>query len=192
MLDERRRRARRRRSLRRLDRPRIFTGLRVGIATIQGLALATRQASGPVSAFDALRLAGACRREPVATWIDAHRGEVFAALFSPDAIALRALVGHSSCDARRVVDRARQGERDPVRRRAARSAINRILGSGLALGRSWRRMPPLLAGAIAEIAATDPSRARAPHALAPLYVRRPTPSCPRPRGTEINTCRSSA
>ena len=64
--------------------PGSFTGLRVGIATMQGLALASGKPVVPVSTFDALAWQTRAASEPVATWIDAHRGEVFAALFSPD------------------------------------------------------------------------------------------------------------
>ena len=63
--------------------PGSFTGLRVGIATIQGLALARRT---PVTPVSTLRGAGLARATPsgrrVATWVDAHRGEVFATLFA--------------------------------------------------------------------------------------------------------------
>ncbi len=60
--------------------PGSFTGLRIGIATMQGLAFAEGKPLIGVSGFDALvRIAGT--HERVATWVDAWRGEVFAALY---------------------------------------------------------------------------------------------------------------
>src|SRR5690349_14925734 len=61
--------------------PGSFTGLRVGIATIQGLAFAQRKLVVPVSAFEALARPGSLEPSLIATWIDAHRGEVFACLY---------------------------------------------------------------------------------------------------------------
>src|SRR3990170_5729255 len=64
--------------------PGSFTGLRIGISTIQGLALTVGRPLVAVSALEALaqcasERAGAGRS--VAAWMDAHRGEVFAALY---------------------------------------------------------------------------------------------------------------
>src|ERR1700681_1714887 len=64
--------------------PGSFTGLRIGIATIQGLAFATSRPVVAVSALEALAHAASADLAPgalVAAWIDAHRHEVFAALY---------------------------------------------------------------------------------------------------------------
>lgn len=155
--------------------PGSFTGLRVGIATIQGLALARAIPVTPVSTFEAL--AWHARGAPgvaIATWIEAHRGEVFGALFAPDgrsALApATALPPDATLDAwsaalaplggvRFIGDGALR-YRDVIRARlGARATVDEDL--------------PLLAGAIGRIAAAEPDRAVRPHALVPLYVRRP-------------------
>src|SRR4029453_5584181 len=64
--------------------PGSFTGLRVGIATIQGLALARALPVTPVSTFDALGWQARGEADAIAPWVDAHRGEVFATLLAAD------------------------------------------------------------------------------------------------------------
>ena len=63
--------------------PGSFTGLRIGIATMQGLAFAAGKPLVGVSGFDALaRIADAeAGGTSIATWVDAWRGEVYAALY---------------------------------------------------------------------------------------------------------------
>src|SRR5215831_16837718 len=67
--------------------PGSFTGLRVGIATMQGLAFAGNKPLVGISALDAL--AAIARHDMaadpparIATWGDAWRGEVYAALYA--------------------------------------------------------------------------------------------------------------
>ncbi len=64
--------------------PGTFTGLRIGIATVKGLALAR---GIPAYGFSSLQAMARCHREsdlPVAPMIDAGRREVYAALYSPE------------------------------------------------------------------------------------------------------------
>src|SRR5919106_1594398 len=68
--------------------PGSFTGLRVGIASMQGLAFARGLTIVPVSTLEALAFDAAQtpRDETLlAPWVDAQRGEVFATLYSADA-----------------------------------------------------------------------------------------------------------
>ena len=57
--------------------PGSFTGLRVGIGTVQGLALAGDRPCAPISALDALAARAAGSAEWIVAVMEAHRGEVF-------------------------------------------------------------------------------------------------------------------
>ncbi len=61
--------------------PGSFTGLRIGIATIKGLAFAWRKPVVGISSLDALSLNVPCTEKLVCSMIDARRGEVYSALF---------------------------------------------------------------------------------------------------------------
>ena len=75
--------------------PGSFTGLRVGISTLQGFALANGRPLVGVSALDALnaaahsltpRPATLTSAESLAAWVDAQRGQVFSAVYSGDQV----------------------------------------------------------------------------------------------------------
>ena len=147
--------------------PGSFTSLRVGIATMQGLAMAAGKALIGVSAFDALAsLAGdGC----VATWIDAWRGEVFAARYENGLVAGEAVVAPPDV----LLDRLE-------------GLTTLFTGDGAALYESRIRerlgeharftspVAPPLAGAVATLAARafHAGERPLPHAIRPIYVRR--------------------
>lgn len=61
--------------------PGSFTGLRVGVATLKGLAFADDAPVAPVPTLAALASAAAPGADPVLAILDAQRGEFYAALF---------------------------------------------------------------------------------------------------------------
>jgi len=153
--------------------PGSFTGLRVGIATIQGLAMARRAPVTPVSSFEALAWQARGSSDAIATWIDAHRGEVFAALYDGDGLAQieppSALAPDRTIDAwaarLAATSRVRWTGDGALRYRdviEARTGARGLVDPSV----------PLLAGAIGLIAHAAPDRAVGPQALVPLYVRR--------------------
>jgi tRNA threonylcarbamoyladenosine biosynthesis protein TsaB len=144
--------------------PGSFTGLRIGIATMQGLAFATGKPLAGVSAFDALAAIAAAPL--VATWIDAWRGEVYGALYEHGREVAAPVV------ARPAELLASIGPRPTL-----------FIGDGAG---TWRALieqtagahatipepaAPLLAGAIARLATSEAMLP--PHAIRPVYVRRP-------------------
>jgi tRNA threonylcarbamoyladenosine biosynthesis protein TsaB len=156
--------------------PGSFTGLRVGIASIQGLAFARGLKVVPVSTLDALaRLASA--RAPagsrVGAWVDAHRGEVFAALYAADGAT--GLVPPSSlAPAQTLTAWAGALGTSPLVV-AGDGAVRYRETIAATLGERAAVLEPVpaLAGEIGRIAAREPWRAVLPHALVPVYVRRP-------------------
>ena len=182
--------------------PGSFTGLRVGIATVQGLALAHGRPVVGLPVLDVLvdvaaQAAGTgATPDLIVPWVDARRGEVFSALYEPaptgpvDAEAAagagwRVTEAPISAVPATVLD----GWADRLRHRSAW-----VIGDGVAasrplldarLGAGSRRFDdvPSLARAMAAMAVLAPwrDRAGAPHALRPVYVRRPDAELARER-----------
>ena len=160
--------------------PGSFTGLRVGIATMQGLAMAAGKPLIGVSAFDALvKLAGDADRDGprrtaegprrIAAWIDAWRGEVFAALYQEGREAVAPVVAPPD-----------------VLLEPLKGRLTLFTGDGAALYETQIRaglgdaacfttpVAPPLAAAIAALAAeaVRAGHRPLPHAIRPIYVRR--------------------
>jgi len=162
--------------------PGSFTGLRIGIATIQGLASVPRRRVVGISALEALAYAASADLVPgarIAAWMDAHRRDVFTALYqvtgegpfsrahlsaiedaavsSPTAVLARWQLLDLAFSATFVGDGAVLYESAIV----AASPANIV------------KPLPDLAGAIGVLAEERASEAVAPSAIRPLYVRRP-------------------
>jgi tRNA threonylcarbamoyladenosine biosynthesis protein TsaB len=69
--------------------PGSFTGLRVGIATVKGLAFGSDVPVAAVGTLAALALRAPRTRDPIVALLDARRDEVYAAGFARDGDALR-------------------------------------------------------------------------------------------------------
>jgi tRNA threonylcarbamoyladenosine biosynthesis protein TsaB len=164
--------------------PGSFTGLRIGIATVQGLAFSTGRPAVAVSALDALAWAtgetsGSGGTVPglTAAWMDAQRGEVFGCLYrwtadGPVALA-EPVVGNPA-----AVLEAWAGLTAGLPVTFTGDGALRyeeLVGGAAVPGRRVVRPVPELAPAIGRLAAREASRgvAHPPHAIRPVYIRRP-------------------
>jgi tRNA threonylcarbamoyladenosine biosynthesis protein TsaB len=164
--------------------PGSFTGLRVGIATIQGLAMARALHVVPVSTLDALARAASTGGEGLAhlaAWMDAQRGEVYAALYRPDRSAT--VLAPTVASASATLDAWADETASLTIRFAGDGAVRyRAPIEGRYGGRAEIVDPaPPLAGTIALMAGESPERRVPPHALVPIYVRRPDAELARAR-----------
>ena len=160
--------------------PGSFTGLRIGIATMQGLAFAEGKPLMGVSGFDALAYVVAGFSRPlasdalIATWVDAWRGEVYAALYEGGRQIDEPVVAKPAD----LVDRLRG--RDVIVAGDGAATYGALILNALGSRARIADPPsPPLAGAIARLAAGAPPQP--PHAIRPLYVRRPDAELARPR-----------
>lgn len=160
--------------------PGSFTGLRIGIATVQGLALTTGRPVVAASALDLLCLAAAAGQEPgttVGAWIDARRQDVYAQLQR----VVQPSDGYESrlleLDAARV-DRPAAVLADWAARTVMPEVLvgdGAVLHAGLLPDSLDVRPIPALAGVLAQwaLARAREGRTIAPAAVRPVYVRRP-------------------
>jgi tRNA threonylcarbamoyladenosine biosynthesis protein TsaB len=159
--------------------PGSFTGLRVGIAAIQGLAVAFGRRVVPVSTLESVAFAASADVDDIAAWVDAQRGEVFAQVFGRG----DARTDPISASPEAVIERWREDlplekiafHGDGAVRYADR--IRALIGPDAKVASAAAP----LAGAIGRIAAAVPHRAVSPHAIVPIYVRRPDAELARAR-----------
>jgi tRNA threonylcarbamoyl adenosine modification protein YeaZ/ribosomal-protein-alanine acetyltransferase len=154
--------------------PGSFTGLRVGIAAVQGLALATGRPVVAIPTLEALAaplLRGAPPDTLVVACLDGQRGEVFLAAYEAEPGGPGTVIEPLSATPAHAVERLRGCGRGRRVALVGNGAL-RYASAFEALG-DISISPETLAATAAGIAAGDPGRAVPPHALRPIYIRRP-------------------
>jgi len=168
--------------------PGSFTGLRIGIATMQGLAFGHGKPLIGISGLTALRAVAspAFLGSRIAAWVDAWRGDVYAVLFEdgrqvgepivarPDDLLATLAVANPDLLANDItfIGDGAEMYRDLI--------VSRLGGAA----RIADPAAPLLAGVIAVLATIEFTNGHRPepHAIRPLYVRRPDAELARDRG----------
>jgi tRNA threonylcarbamoyladenosine biosynthesis protein TsaB len=158
--------------------PGAFTGLRIGLAAMQGLAMVLAIPVVAVSALDALALAVVDARRAddhtIAAWMDAQRGEIFAAHYARESDHTRAphplavpIVARPDVVLEQLPgdtliftgDGATHYRAEILQRRESAQIVQAPAALALYIARIGQQL--------AERGAAGP-----PHALQPLYVRR--------------------
>jgi tRNA threonylcarbamoyladenosine biosynthesis protein TsaB len=182
--------------------PGAFTGLRIGLAATQGLAMVIGCPVVGVSALDALAAAALEGADPIVTaiasWMDAQRGEVFSALYRLD---------RQPDEPPRAVSAPLVGAPEVVLATLPadipgnilfvgdgafryRTEIGRFAGDTARVGEVSAALAPFIARIGQHLAARG--RAGPPHALQPLYVRRSDAELERLRTTSMPSLPPSA
>jgi tRNA threonylcarbamoyl adenosine modification protein YeaZ len=170
--------------------PGAFTGLRIGLAAMQGVAMVTGRPVVGVSALEALaaaafeRLGGTQAR--IGVWMDAARGEIFAAAYDAagevGGVPELSPLTEPEVDTPEAVWKRWQSIPHPPAPDSSRPhpiAPWTFTGDGASryapvLGTAHLTIAGPLAPAIARLARRVPGHgSHAPHDLQPLYVRRP-------------------
>jgi tRNA threonylcarbamoyladenosine biosynthesis protein TsaB len=163
--------------------PGAFTGLRIGLAAMQGLAMSLNKPVIGVSALDALaEQVTNGDTDVLVPWMDAQRGDVFATLI--DRRSGRTLETPAAAHPQALLD---AWQRHLADRRALfigdAATRDAFLIAQAGHGRWETRTPSALAPQIAVLGWRRAQRGEAgpPHALEPIYVRRPDAEIERER-----------
>jgi tRNA threonylcarbamoyladenosine biosynthesis protein TsaB len=163
--------------------PGSFTGLRIGIATIQGFAFVHGRRIVGVPVLDAVAYAASVDLPDgalVGAWMDAHRQDVFAALYRVNGAAppfglarLTAIEGPTVGSPASTLARWRALDIGSPAVIAGDGAVLYAAEIGRESPSSRVGAPPQLAGAIGLLAVARAFAALEPALVRPLYVRRP-------------------
>lgn len=170
--------------------PGSFTGLRVGLATLQGIAMTARKPVVPIPTLEAMAAAWADQHPSwnatLVTCLDGARADVFYEVFEVVAGRARSVAPASVATPLEAAARIAQVEPGPELTLIgdAASRYRAEFASSLPEARfDDRPLNLALGGALRALA--QPQLAVSPHALRPLYVRRPDAVLARERAQAV-------
>jgi tRNA threonylcarbamoyladenosine biosynthesis protein TsaB len=154
--------------------PGSFTGLRIGLAAVKGLAFSTNKPVAAVPTLEALAWNLPYSAYPICPLLDARKNEVYAAMYRFEETALVHIMAEAVISLSQLADRISEktvftGEGSLL----FRDNIEKIFGDRALFAPRSATLPS--AATIAEIGLTmiKSNRQADPDSLTPMYIRRP-------------------
>jgi tRNA A37 threonylcarbamoyladenosine modification protein TsaB len=135
----------------------------------------------PVSTLEAIAAAAPGDPRRIAAWMDAQRGEVFAQVFERNGGEVQPISGAIAAAPAVVLAQHEQWLRGAAFEGDGAVRYRQDIERGADEGVRVANAVPHLAAAIGRIAAASPDRGVLPHAVVPIYVRRPDAEIARDR-----------